>query len=657
MCSMMIGRAKAMMVRLECGLDSIYHSGKTHFQQRNTLMVSLILGVIIGISYFPVVFAYFISDDFQYLSFMLFNAQKMLNGQLWDAWLLGGIDGYLYFRPIGHALMFLDFLMWGSSARGYHLTNLLLHWLVSFMLYLTCYLLTRRQGLSLCSAMLFAVMPVHSEAVSWIAARYDVIAGLFCLTSLTFVILARRYNALRFYVFSLVAFMAAVSSKETALPFAAILLLYEVLFNPQYLRTPLVVAKYHLGYWMIILGRLVFFGHGYGGVAVNVEKALYWLDATLSRLVLPIADEISPGSRWFLVFTVLLVCLIFFSKRHILFGVAWIPLMAVATLASGSSDRSFYLPSVGLALVLGGVLAQGMYSPNRALRVIGLLALVSIIGTYTLNLYTRNQDIYRAGQTTEAIPAQVQHLYPVLPAEARLVFVGVPDYTARGTLVYITGFPNSLQITYRNPTLSILKANKFPLWLNGTEQILYFQVDHRRVIERADLIRVLRKRAQCEEYSAPLLTWDSEGLNKWELWNQLSESAIRDGGLVVRSEGTDPIMASPPIEIPAIAIGEIQITMRVRAAQSILGGELHWLASGQTDFSPGLKSAFRVIADETWRTYHVDIAKSGMLLMGDHITQLRFDPVDAPAEIAIRSITIFTRCSSLQGDWCICALQ
>jgi hypothetical protein len=265
---------------------------------------------------------------------MLFNSSALLDGQKWDFWLIGGIDGYLYFRPAGHVLMFLDFLMWNTAAWGYHLTNLILHWLVSFAVYLFGYLLSRQRGVALCSALLFALMPVHSEAVSWIAARYDVMAGFFCLVSLIFFILAQRKTSVRFYVISLVTFVLAISSKETAIPFPAVLFFYDILFNWKHLRVPRYVIRYHLAYWIVLAIRLTFFGHGYQGLSISSEKITYWLDGNLSNLVLPL-DVISPESRWLLLLGVLFVCLIFRAKRLVLFGFGWIPLMAVATLTGG----------------------------------------------------------------------------------------------------------------------------------------------------------------------------------------------------------------------------------------------------------------------------------------------------------------------------------
>ena len=143
-------------------------------------------------------------------------------------------------------------------------------------------------------------------------------------------------------------------------------------------------------------------------------------------------------------------------------------------------------------------------------------------------------------------------------------------------------------------------------------------------------------------------------MQDWETWNDLADFAARDELLVARAIGNDPILGSPTFDIPSMAIGTIKITMRVRATTPTLHGEVYWLATDQPDFFPGLNKSFAVQADGEFHTYAVDLAQTGALLIGDHITQLRFDPVDAPAEIALQKIEIATHCSSLDDQRCLC---
>jgi hypothetical protein len=169
------------------------------------------------------------------------------------------------------------------------------------------------------------------------------------------------------------------------------------------------------------------------------------------------------------------------------------------------------------------------------------------------------------------------------------------------------------------------------------ERTFFFEVDRRRVNERTDLREILRARQQCESFSPPVIVWDfAEGVHGWEAWNDLERFEIRDGALTTRALGNDPFMASPEFVIPALALGDIEIEVRVRAAQSNVHARVFWLATDQPDFQPGLSASFAARAD------------------GDHITRLRFDPADVPGEIAIKTIRVFAHCSTDARDRCAC---
>lgn len=65
---------------------------------------------------------------------------------MWIDWFIGGVDGYLYFRPAGHALMFLDYVVWGLNPFGYHLTNILLHIVASLEVFVLSWQLIRHSS-------------------------------------------------------------------------------------------------------------------------------------------------------------------------------------------------------------------------------------------------------------------------------------------------------------------------------------------------------------------------------------------------------------------------------------------------------------------------------------------------------------------------------
>ncbi|MCL4489730.1 MAG: glycosyltransferase family 39 protein [Chloroflexi bacterium] len=621
------------------------------------LVIFVSLALLNAILYLPAVNAYFISDDFAILSTLHSHLPALLNGRQWEEWLGKGVTGYVYFRPVAYLFLLTDFLAWNGWPVGYHLANLILHVLCSFQAFLLCSQLVRNKAVGILAAALFAAMPVHAEAVSWIAAIPDLLAGFFCLMSLTSYVLYLRRNSPKFYVTSVAAFALALSSKETAITLPAVILLYDALFDLKRLTHVLDSIKRHAPFWLIVAMRLTLWQVGYRGPQVISEGYKYWFDASLDSLLKPFLTDITGTTTWLVVGLAVLAFLLNRS-RAIVFALLWIPIALLPTITNGPSDRSSYIPALGLSLAFAILLAQLAGQPNRVIRGVGwgtALVLLFWSGEALLSL---NLAYNRAGQVAYAIPQQVKSLHPSMPDGAHLVFVGVPDQVPEGPLVYITGFEDSLRLAYNNPSLAVSKVGKFPLVLDGLDRTHFFSVDHRRVWERTDLTAALSERRQCSGFSMPTSTWDfSRDTQGWEAWNQLSDFGARDGALHAQSDGSDPYMASPPIDIPAIAMGDVEVTMRVRSRHPEMHGSVYWLATGQNDFSPALQASFAVRPGEEFRTYRVDPAQTKGLLLGDRILRLRLDPVDDTAQIDIKEVRVYLHCTGESTVSCQCPSQ
>jgi len=87
---------------------------------------------------------------------------------------------YGYYRPVTTVSYFLDYTFWGLQPFGYHLTNVGLHALCTVLMALI--LLRMRWPLlaTVIATLLFAVHPIHTESVAWIAGRTDLLAFFFC---------------------------------------------------------------------------------------------------------------------------------------------------------------------------------------------------------------------------------------------------------------------------------------------------------------------------------------------------------------------------------------------------------------------------------------------------------------------------------------------
>ncbi|XP_047481344.1 protein O-mannosyl-transferase TMTC2-like [Penaeus chinensis] len=79
----------------------------------------------------------------------------------------------------------MNHAMFGLRPLGFHLMNVLLHSCVCLLMTrLLLRLLRLPQGTVLSAGLLFATHPIHSEAVTGLVGRADVLASLFFLTAI-----------------------------------------------------------------------------------------------------------------------------------------------------------------------------------------------------------------------------------------------------------------------------------------------------------------------------------------------------------------------------------------------------------------------------------------------------------------------------------------
>jgi tetratricopeptide (TPR) repeat protein len=134
-------------------------------------------------------------------------------------------------RPIPVATLAIEHHLWGSNPDAFRRTNLVLHALASLIVWLL--LRAHLPGrLALVGGLLFAVHPVHAEAVATVVGRCDVLALLFLALALYLHLAARSAGgavaSLVGYVLAAISFLLAFGSKEVALVGPVALIVLEV---------------------------------------------------------------------------------------------------------------------------------------------------------------------------------------------------------------------------------------------------------------------------------------------------------------------------------------------------------------------------------------------------------------------------------------------
>jgi len=103
-----------------------------------------------------------------------------------DVWAFFGQEGAgSFYRPLMHSVFYAGWRLFHQNPAGYRAVNLLLHACVSMLVFWWLRRLRAAAGVAAAAAALFAVHPVHVEAVAWISALPDLLCSFFFLLGFT----------------------------------------------------------------------------------------------------------------------------------------------------------------------------------------------------------------------------------------------------------------------------------------------------------------------------------------------------------------------------------------------------------------------------------------------------------------------------------------
>lgn len=365
--------------------------------------------------------------------------------------------GKPYPRPVTMLTYFVNARL-SSSPVGYHVVNVILHLLVTLaVLQLAWTLLGSALGGATAGA-LFAVHPIHTEAVTSIVGRAELLAALCVLLALLASIRAAHRVGVALVgwtVLSWAALAAGILSKESA--FAAIPLPAMVYFWTKRTPSPWHVAAVslvwiglafaYLGYRMFVLGLVTLPDEPqildnplvHVHLAPRLETALVVLWQYLSQLALPLhlsADYSfnavpvvsSVRDPQFLgaavLFTALATLLALNARRAPMLLLAAVfaalPMALTANIlfpiGTIKAERLLYLPSVGWCLACGWLITQ---VPRRrqtsAVTVITLLVVAYAGRTWMRNRDWQN-DLTLFAATVQTVPDDAKAQYNLAKA-------------------------------------------------------------------------------------------------------------------------------------------------------------------------------------------------------------------------------------------------
>ena len=197
---------------------------EARLRSRLPAIVALALIALSFFIYAPALHGEFVSDDVNAIV-----ANEHVRGPLDPAGLFtrmswwgsarGDTPGY---RPLTTLTFALNHELGGLEPAGYHSVNVLLHALVSWLLFLVA----RRIGLddkaAVLSAILFCVLPIHSEAVAWIVGRAELLAAATYLTAILALLTYRERGKAVWLAVAVFMMAAGLLSKENVVTLLAV---------------------------------------------------------------------------------------------------------------------------------------------------------------------------------------------------------------------------------------------------------------------------------------------------------------------------------------------------------------------------------------------------------------------------------------------------
>lgn len=139
----------------------------------------------------------------------------------------------VFYRPLIGLTYLLDYSVWFDKPLGYHLTNIIFHTVNTVLLYFICNKIFKSVTVAFWAAMLFAVHPIHTESVSWIAGRTDIVATAFVFLSMLAHTEFKEKNNKKAIIPATLFFALAMFSKEIAIGAIIVFAMYDLLISGQ----------------------------------------------------------------------------------------------------------------------------------------------------------------------------------------------------------------------------------------------------------------------------------------------------------------------------------------------------------------------------------------------------------------------------------------
>lgn len=303
----------------------------------------------------------------------------------------------------------------------FHLLNVTLHVLAVLLAWRVLLRVIPVPWAAFAGAAVFAVHPLHVEAVAWISSCKDVLSGMFALAAMLFYLRFAQERSRAAYALGLLCFVMGLLSKAIVC-MTPVILLVLLMIAPRVNRRRAIVWLWP---WFLIVLPLVIWTRGAQTDAVLLTWSPLWarpleaLDAIafyLGKVIWPIHLAVDYGRTpfwvihhprawllWPLPVAVAVLAIVqwrrwpWFWAGLVIFGVALLPVLGFVVFEfqgySTVADRYTYLPLFGIALIAAGIASRARF--NRGAVLIGVwIAALAVLAFVQTEVWTNSKTLF-----------------------------------------------------------------------------------------------------------------------------------------------------------------------------------------------------------------------------------------------------------------------
>lgn len=328
------------------------------------------------------------------------------------------------YRPVRTVFYALSYAIFGLHPFWYHLQALLIHVIASVLVFYIILRLADSRFIAFAASLIFAVHPVHAEAIAFITASFDQIAIIFYLAAFLLYIKTSRKGKLvnmDQYYLALFFFILAAFSSEIALTLPLVIVVYDWLFVEGHYKALKEKLRFYIPFFAALAGYLVirflfigviarapvdtvsqyFLGLlTFTKVIVGYLYVLFYPKNLAIERTVPFAASITELAVLISIAVIAILLSIAYYFRHrnklvtfsiLFFFITLLPVSNIIPIQRFIAEAYLYLPMLGFALVASVAVHYLLKNIAEHRKGMAVLIIVLLMIPYSIGTVKRNE--------------------------------------------------------------------------------------------------------------------------------------------------------------------------------------------------------------------------------------------------------------------------